>query len=159
MVPNGIYTLHIKKVDNAPSNSGTPQTKIDLEIVAPAQVKHGDTTYEVAGVETSKRTWWSEKAVAMSIEMCRDIGLPAAATAETTEELQEALAGLEGMFINAMLEGRERVKRQTPLPGQKPWQAEPVRDDAGNVVTDGWEIVNVSFRPGTLRDRGGNYPF
>jgi len=159
MTPNGLYTVQILEVKNAPAASGTPQTVLELQIVAPATVKHGDTTYEVAGVKCDKRTWWSEKAAAKSIEMCADIGLPQANTAETTEELQTALEGLKGMFINALVEGREKIKRTTPLPGQKPWDAEPVRDEAGNVVTDGWEITNVSFRRGTLRDMDGNYPF
>jgi hypothetical protein len=159
MVPNGLYTLLIKKVDNTPSSKGTPQTKIDLQIVAPAVVTHGGVSYEVAGVETDKRTWWSDKAAAKSIEMCRDLGLPNADTAETTEELQESLVKLEGMYVTALLEGGEKVKRQSPLPGQKSWEAEPVRDENGNVVTDGWEIRNVSFRRGTLRDADGNFPF
>lgn len=159
MVPNGLYTLQILEVKNAPAASGTPQTVLELQIVAPATVKHGDTTYEVAGAKCDKRTWWSEKAAAKSIEMCADIGLPQAATAETTEELQTALEGIKGYFINALVEGREKIKRQTPLPGQKPWEAEPVRDENGNVVTDGWEITNVTFRRGTLRDMDGNFPF
>lgn len=159
MVPNGVYTLLIKKVDNSPASSGTPQTRFELEIVAPAIVSHGGTNYEVAGTQTQKRTWWSEKAQVQSINMCKDLGLPAADTAETTEELQDALAKLEGHFVNALLEGGERIKRQTPLPGQKPWDAEPVRDEDGNPISDGWEIRNVTFRPGTLRDASGNFPY
>lgn len=159
MVPNGLYTLLIKKVDNTPSSKGTPQTKFDLQIVAPATVNHGGVNYEVAGVETDKRTWWSEKAALKSIEMCRELGIPIADTAETTEELQEFLTKLEGMYVTALLEGGEKIKRQSPLPGQKSWEAEPVRDENGNPVTDGWEIRNVTFRRGTLRDVDGNMPW
>ena len=159
MVPNGIYTLQIIGVKNAPAASGTPQTVLELQIIAPATVQHGGVNYETAGVKCEKRTWWSEKAQLKSIEMARDLGLPEARTAETTEEIQAALEKLDKMFVNAVLEGREKVKRQTPAPGQKPWDAEPIRDEDGNIVTDGWEITNVTFRPGTLRDQDGRYPF
>lgn len=160
MVPNGIYTVLIKEVNNNPAASGTEQTKISLEILAPAVVPFGGTNYEVAGVPCEKRTWWSEKAVAKSIEMCRDLGVPGVDDAEDSAQLQEALKKLEGHTVLAVLEGRERVKRETPLPNQKPWEAPEMKDpETGERITDGWEITNVTFRPGTLRNADGQFPY
>lgn len=157
MVPNGIYTALIQKVDNTPASTGTPQTRFDLELVAPAARDFAGVSYAVAGQLTDKKIWWSDKSMARSIELCtQDFGMK---PLETTEEFQQALLKTEGCYVDVYVESRERVKRHNALPGQKPWQAEVAKDDEGNVITDGWEITNVTFRRGTLKDHDGNLVF
>lgn len=166
MIPNGIYTALIKKVDNAASSGkGTPQTKLHLEIVAPAVKEFAGVQYEVAGIDTDKERnlcitmWWTDKATARSIETLADLGLPEAQTADTTEQLQEAALKLERNFIEVVVASKERIKRENPLPGQKSWEAKEMRDEAGQIVTDGWEVIKVTPRRGTLRNADGVTPF
>ncbi len=155
-VPNGIYTCLITKVDNTPAGTGTVQTRLDLQIVAPETAVLGGQQFAVAGKNLNDRIFFSEKSMGRALETVRSIGLTDAAdNAATTDDIQAALANLENCYIDVVIESRERLVRATPEPGQPAYKAPVLKRADGSPVTDGYEISVKCYERHTLRKPDG----
>lgn len=164
-VPAGVYTCRITEVKQEPSaEKGTEMDVISCEIVSPEKKKFGDVEYEVAGTEFTIRIFYTQKAAARAKETLRQFGINP--TGNDTSEWQKESKKLEGAYFDIALQSTPRVMRHALTPdeiaaGKKDYEAEPVKDDDGKVVTLGWELnANPNgIRAGTLRRATSANPY
>lgn len=164
-VPSRVYTCLVKEVNNAPAATGTAQSRIKFEIVAPAEVTEAGDVFKTAGQGFDTRVFFTEKTTRRALDELTALGLKSPALADDTSEVQEEIASLVNHYVDVYVSNQPRYKRVGLTPaeiakGKKPYEAAIFKDANGQPIMDGYEfnVRLTDLRPGTIKTPIGD-PF
>lgn len=132
-LPRDRYTLRCLKAEFGQSkSSGNPMITLKCEIVAPEEIEHGGTKYNISGRDVTFYASLSDKAIGDVFDLYDKFGQ----TLDTIDRENPDTAIFEGKTFDAILSAEEQFAQKMVAPGQY----ERIKDANGKDISQGYRV-------------------